>query len=180
MENKVKLVKRKHTRLKCYDYSNNGYYFVTICSNQMKNIFSKIYPDNVGRGLAPAEKRYGDTIVRLTKIGKIIEEQLLDIENRFDFVKIDEYVIMPNHIHFVIIFQGKTAGASPRPTLTDVICTFKSLTTIKCNKVDNMKGRKVFQTSFYEHVIRNENSYLNIWQYINENPRKWENDKYYI
>ena len=103
MENKVKLVKRKHTRLKCYDYSNNGYYFVTICSNQMKNIFSKIYPDNVGRGLAPAEKRYSDTIVRLTKIGKIIEEQLFDIENNnFD----NEFMLIVAHWHDFFIRRG--------------------------------------------------------------------------
>ena len=180
MNNKIKLVKRKHPRLKDYDYSSNGYYFITVCSYKFKRIFSRIYPDGVGRGLAPAEKRYGDCVVRLTRFGKIIEKQLFDIEKRFDFVKIDEYVIMPNHIHFVIILQEQTAGASPRPTLTDVICTFKSLATIECNRLDNISGRKIFQTSFYDHVIRNENSYLNIWQYINENPRKWENDKYYI
>ncbi len=113
MNNKIKLVKRKHPRLKDYDYSSNGYYFITVCSYKFKRIFIRIYPDSVGRGLAPAEKRYGDCVVRLTRFGKIIEKQLFEIEKRFDFVKIDEYVIMPNHIHFVIILQEQTAGASP-------------------------------------------------------------------
>jgi len=67
----------------------------------------------VGRGLAPAE-------IKLTKIGKIVEEQLNNLPNSYDYVKIDKYVIMPTHIHAIIILSGQTAGASPRPTLMDI------------------------------------------------------------
>ena len=98
---------------------------------------------------------------------------MLLLEQKFPFVKVDKYVIMPNHIHMILRFLEQTAGASPRPTLMDVVCTFKSLTTRLCNKLDNTPGRKLFQTSFYEHVIRNETAYLKCWNYIDGNPGKW-------
>ena len=94
--------KRKPTRLREYDYSQNGAYFVTICTRGKKCILSDII---VGQGLAPAE-----TV--LSQYGKIAEEQLLALEKRYKTIEIDKYVIMPNHIHIIII-SNKTAGASP-------------------------------------------------------------------
>ncbi|MBQ0084413.1 MAG: hypothetical protein KBS52_06595, partial [Clostridiales bacterium] len=109
---------RKPTRLKDYDYSAIGYYFITICTEKRKNLFSRI----VGQGLAPAE-----TI--LTEIGKIAEYQLLNSEKRYPNIKIDKYVIMPNHIHLVFVIKN-TAAASGRPTVSQIIRAYKSLTTI--------------------------------------------------
>ena len=126
---KNQIPKRKHTRLKEYDYSYNGYYFVTICTQNRVNILSKI----VGRGLAPAEKTYD---ICLTEYGKLAEQQLFDLEKRYDNMHIDFYCIMPNHIHIIIVLK-ETAGASPRPTLNDIICSYKSLTTRLINKMDN-------------------------------------------
>lgn len=164
------LPKRKHPRLKDYDYSRNGYYFVTISTEKNKPILSK-----VGRGLAPAENK-----IFLTQIGKIAEWQLFELEKRFSYVRIDKHVIMPTHIHAIIILEDTernyTAGATPRPTLTDIICAYKSLTTRICNQRQNKAGRKLFQTSFYEEVIRNEQGYYEAWQYIDENPMKWKTD----
>ncbi|MCM1330125.1 MAG: transposase [Ruminococcus sp.] len=163
---------RKHIRLKNYDYSQYGYYYVTIHTAGDEHILS-----NVGRGLAPACYE-----IKLTEIGKIAEQQLFALEERFKGVKIDKYVIMPNHIHAVIIIgdnaenMGK-AGASPRPTLPDIICAYKSITTRICNKNDNIQGRKIFQTSFYESIIRNEKAYCSVWEYIENNPLKWIIDK---
>ena len=161
---------RKHPRLNSYDYSKQGYYFVTICTQNSEEILSKISPvcDKVGRGLAPALFR-----TDLTIFGEIAEEQLFALQERYPYVKIDKYVIMPNHIHVIIILGQKRAGASPRPTLCDIICSYKSITTLKCNKRDNIKGRKIFQTSFYEHIIRNEKAYTAICRYIYENPIGW-------
>ena len=85
------LPKRKNPRLKNFDYSENGYYFVTICTAEHKEILSSI---NVGRGLAPAE-------VILTPIGEIAEEQILSLKNRYPRVKIEKHVIMPNHIDYL-------------------------------------------------------------------------------
>ena len=178
MKTENKLPKRKHPRLKEYDYSSNGYYYVTICAKDMKCIFGGV-EKNVGRGLAPAEREYKDTKIILSPYGLIAEKQLFALEQRYDYVKIDKYVIMPNHIHVIIILDGLTAGASPRPTLPDIICAYKSLTTRECNKMSNIKGRKILQESFFDKVIRNEEGYFAAWQYIDENPRKWQNDEYF-
>jgi len=127
----------------------------------------------VGRGLAPAE------LSELTSMGKIVEEQLLDLPNRFPCIVIDKYVIMPNHVHVIFIILPISAGASPRPTIMDVVCAFKSLSTRLCNKDEGITGRKIWQDSFHEHIIRNEQAYQKICKYIDENPVKWEEDRYF-
>ena len=164
----MELPNRKPNRLKQYDYTGNGAYFITICTQNRAEILSEII---VGRGLAPAE-------CKLSEYGKIAEQELLNLEKRYAGVKIDKYVIMPNHIHAIIsINNDLTAGASPRPTLSDIICTFKSITTRLCNK--RHKGNKIFQTSFYDHIIRGEEDFKEIWEYIDGNPQKWQNDRFY-
>ena len=163
----TELPNRKNTRLKNFDYSENGYYFVTICTADHKEILSTV---NVGRGLAPAE-------VFLSPIGKIAEEQILGLPLRYPLVQIEKYVIMPNHIHMLIFIDGFSAGASPRPTLSDIICSFKSLTTRSCK---GLFYGKLWQTSFYDHIIRNEKDYLKHYGYIEDNPTKWLLDKHEI
>ena len=161
------LPQRKPTRLKNYDYSQNGYYFITICADNKKCIFSNV----VGQGLAPAE-------IKLSALGKIANQEILDLENRYKNIHIDKYVIMPNHIHAIIVIENKTAGASPCPTLSDVICTFKSLSTHKIHKKSD-PNIKIWQTSFHDHIIRGEDDYLKIWNYIDTNPQKWKEDCFY-
>ena len=179
--------KRKHPRLKNYDYSQNGYYFVTICASNRRCVFGT--HQNVGRGLAPAENTHHpvgrepapaaqNSRIVLTPRGEIAKQQLAALEKRYDFVRVDQYVIMPNHIHMILVLEGK-AGASPRPTLSDILCAYKSLTTRTCNVAFNTPEEKLFQTSFYEKVIRSDEGYFAACQYISENPRKWKNDEYY-
>ena len=158
---KESLPMRKHPRLKKYDYSMPGAYFVTICTQNRRCILSKI----VGRGLAPAEIQY-------TAYGDIAREQLLLLEKRYPTLKIEQYVIMPNHIHAILSLQS-AAGDSQRPTVENIICAYKSLTTIACGI------GKIFQTSFYEHVIRNQKDYDEIAEYIANNPKQWELDELY-
>ena len=165
---------RKHPRLKEFDYSQNGYYYVTICTQNNLPILSHVI---VGRGLAPADAPTVE--IELTVTGKIVEEQLLDLPNRFPCVNIDNYVIMPTHTHIIIIISGKAAGASPRPTLMDVVRVFKSMSTRLCNQNENILGRKIWQSSFYDKIIGNEEAYWSIWHYINENPDRWNEDEYY-
>lgn len=164
MENTLPI--RKHPRLKNFDYSSAGAYFITICTHNRKCLFSHI----VGRGLAPAEIRY-------TAYGQIAKEQLFLLEKRYPFLKIDQYVIMPNHIH-VILMLGEVAGASPRPTVPDIVCAYKSLTTRECKKA--IPVDKVFQDSFYEHIIRGKEDYIGIAEYIINNPKQWEMDALYV
>ena len=157
------LPKRKHPRLPFYDYSTAGAYFITICTQNKRCLLSRI----VGRGLAPAE-------IRLTTYGQIAREQLLLLEQRYPALKIDQYVIMPNHIH-AILFLEEAAGASPRPTIMDIVCAYKSLTTRACKKAKPIE--KLFQTSFHEHVIRGPKDYQEIAEYIANNPKQWELDQ---
>ena len=159
------LPKRKHSRLDHYDYSTAGAYFITICTQNRRCLLSNI----VGRGLAPAEIRY-------TAYGRIAQEQLLLLEQRYPSLKIDQYVIMPNHIHAILLLE-ETAGDSQRPTIMDIVCAYKSLTTRECKKVRPVD--KLFQTSFYEHIIRGREDYEEIAEYIVNNPKQWELDKLY-
>jgi len=159
------LPKRKHPRLDHYDYSTAGAYFITICTQGRRCLLSRI----VGRGLAPAETQY-------TTYGQIAQEQLLLLEKRYFSLKIDQYVIMPNHIHAILLLED-AAGASPRPTIMDIVCAYKSLTTRQCKKVQPID--KLFQASFYEHVIRGREDYHEIVEYIVNNPKQWELDKLY-
>lgn len=167
MEN-MGLTKRKGTRLPAYDYSKPGAYFVTVCTHNRECLLSQITP--VGEGLAPPA-------VHLTEIGKIVEEEILALEVRFPAVKMNHYVIMPNHIHLLLTLQESAGGASPSPTVTSVIGTMKSVSTIRCHKEWN--DRLSWQRSFYDHVIRNERDYQEIWKYIEENPAKWTQDRFF-
>lgn len=162
--------KRKHPRLKDYDYGTPGAYFVTICTRNRAPLLSSI---PVGRGLAPAEPR-------LTELGRIAREQLLALEQRYPSVTVDKYVIMPNHIHALIRLREEPAGPRPRPTLMDVICAYKSLTTRLCRQVESFQGGMVFQTSFYDHVIRTRQEYLEVWAYIDGNPARWTSDELFL
>jgi len=161
--------KRKHPRMQGYDYSQAGYYYVTICTQGKLPILSKI---QAGLELASA-------VVELSEKGRIVEKQLLALQERYEFARIDKYVIMPTHIHAIVVLSEDAAGASPRPTLTDIICAFKSLSTRLCNLLDNVQGRKIWQASFFEEVIRSESAYLQIWEYIDANPSKWLDDIYF-
>lgn len=159
------LPQRKHPRLNQYDYSSPGAYFITICTENRRCLLSHI----VGRGLGPAETVY-------TTYGKIAKEQLFLLEERYSNLKIDRYVIMPNHIHAIFILD-EAVEINPRPTITDIVCAYKSLTTRECKKVQPID--KMFQTSFYEHVIRGQADYDEIVEYIANNPKRWELDKLY-
>ena len=157
----MELPKRKHPRLRNYDYSQAGHYYVTIHSEKGQPPLSV-----VEQGLAPA------AFVSLTPYGAIAAEQLSLLEARYPYVRIEKHIVMPTHIHAIIHLQNPTSD-QPRPSLTDIICTYKSLTTREMNRSFGTPGQKRFQTSFYESVLRNEQAYLECWQYIDNNPAKW-------
>ena len=176
MDNKKELPKRKTTRLKNYDYSSTGVYFVTICTQDRKPILSEIVKvadsiineqeiSAVGEGLAPPVYS-----VKLKPCGEIVKEQLQQIENRFPSVSVKDYVIMPDHIHVILYLRKETGGASPSPTLDDVICAFKSLTSRACKQYGI---KKLFQRSSAEHIIRDMADYETRRKYIFENPMHW-------
>ena len=151
---------RKYPRLKEYNYSLSGYYYVTIHNERKASLLSCVIEGNTHCRAA----------TRLTPIGKIATEQLLLLEQRYPYVKIDKYVIMPTHIHAIIQLCD---GAIPRQGLTEIVGAYKSLTTRAINMARKTPGVKQFQRSFYESVIRNEVAYQSCWKYIDGNPDQW-------
>ena len=105
MDKEKELPKRKYPRLDNYDYSSTGAYFVTICTQNRRCVLSRI----VGRGLAPAET----TAIEYTSLGEIAEKQLFLLADRYPYLTIDQYVIMPNHIHAILIRTERRREQAP-------------------------------------------------------------------
>ena len=154
---------RKSPRLHHYDYSQNGTYFITICTQKQHCVLSRI---SVGEGLAPPA-------LTLLPFGEIADQQLRSLSTRFPSVTVEKYVIMPNHIHILLTLRH-AGGASPSPTIPAIIGAFKSLTTRACKINESL-----FQRSFHDHVVRTEQDYAMIWAYIDQNPLKWTVDRFY-
>lgn len=176
MANNFKIYNRKSIRLKDYDYSQNGMYFITICTQNRNCILSNIIASDVGAGLVSAQ-------IKLTEIGNIINNIYLNLENQFENIKLHDFIIMPNHIHGIIEIS-KRADTRPAPTLSDIICAFKSKSTdymLKGIKMGKYKpiDKRLWQRNYYEHVIRNEKEYIQIVEYIINNPINWNEDEYY-
>ena len=179
MEMDNELPKRKDLRLKQYNYSSKGAHFVTICTKDRKRILSNIIkPSTVGVGALddPLNGAHDDPLmpqVQLTKIGKVTEKYLLSSEN-IPGVKIDQYVIMPDHIHVIIFLypneyalQKDGSSRAPTPTnemLPHIVSTFKRF----CNKEI---GNNIFQRSYIKHIIRDRDDYETKSKYIYENPK---------
>lgn len=164
--------RRKDIRLKNYDYSRNGAYFVTICTHNRKYIFWKNYDTyRVGAAFGgPHEK------ILLTEYGKIVKDELMRIPSIYtDVVFIPKFVIMPNHIHLIIVINSYNEKGPPKaaPTIGRIINMFKGA-------VSKKSGFRVWQKSFYDHIIRNNEEYRIYWQYIESNPENWENDELFI
>jgi len=157
--------KRKANRLKGYDYSSNGAYFVTICTAERR----KILCDIVGDGL-PVPK----------EAGAIAEMCIQEIPFKYPVVRVDNYVIMPNHIHLLLSINAISGTGDPSPTLGNIIGWYKYQTTKMINENEKTSGKPVFQRSYHDHVIRSEEDYSKIWNYIVGNPMKWTEDCFYL
>ena len=173
------LPKRKRIRLQSYDYSAPGAYFVTVCTQNRRCILSDIV---VGDGVLDVPN------VRLSPYGEIVAETLREIEKTYSWLSLDHYVIMPNHIHLLLRIEENGPSGTPAPTNMDngpsgtpaptnktlpkLISTFKRFTNRRC-------GMQLWQRSYHEHVIRGESDYREIWEYIDTNPAKWAEDRYY-
>ena len=153
---------RKNPRLLSYDYSQCGGYFVTICTQDRRQILSKICrEDPCGRPKAVP-----------SSLGQIAIEELQNIAQKFN-IQVDCYVIMPDHIHLLLRFDRDNGTGNPSPTLGNVIGWYKYQVTKQANtQLNNLSG-KLFQRSYYDHVIRNQQDYNEAWNYIENNPRKW-------
>ena len=156
------LPKRKPNRLKDWDYSHPGAYFVTICTRERAKYF---WDGHVGERMA---------LPPLSKFGKIMNEAILNIPKRYPSVRLDHYAVMPNHVHLLLsILTDENGSAMRSPTIQTVINQLKGHVTKRI-------GTPLFQRSFHDHIIRDEKDYQLIWQYIDQNPLKWELDCFYI
>ena len=177
------LPKRKPTRLKNYDYSSAGAYFITICTKERKKLLSEIC---VGTDVLDGPH------INLTEYGKIAEKHIKNMDSFYENLSVKNYIIMPNHIHLLIeiketekwmknicgqqnkIEENGPSG-TPVPTNSTIarfISTFKRF----CNKE---YGKNIWQYRSNDHIIRDSVEYEKIWNYIEYNTVKWEEDCFY-
>ena len=166
MENEKSLPKRKDPRLKGFDYGKTGAYFLTICTQNRKNILSKI----VGEG---------SPLPRLSPYGEIVERWIQKIPEKYPEASVDCYVIMPNHIHILLSIIKDDGRGDPSPTANTVVGWLKYQATKEINQLRGSSGDKIFQRSFFDHIVRNRDDYCEIYKYIFENPARWYYDKLY-
>ncbi len=162
------LSKRKEIRLKNYDYSEPGAYFITICTDKRRRILSKIVGVDV-----PDDPR-----VELTAYGKIADKYINQLNNFYENISVEQYVIMPDHIHMILFVREDGSSRTPTPTVKQhsVVPAFVSTFKRFCNKEI---GKNIWQRYYYDHVIRNKRDFEEISKYIYENPLKWEFDELY-
>ena len=160
--------KRKRNRLENYDYNENGAYFVTICTENRRKILSKIVGVDV-----PGDPKN----VELFPYGIIADKYINQMNEFYENISVDQYVIMPNHIHIMLCVSDNGSPKTSTPTkqttkVSHFVSTFKRF----CNKE---YGENIWQRGFYDHVIRNSQDYNEIVKYIYENPIKWYYDELY-
>ena len=151
------LTKRKQIRIKDYDYSTPGAYFITVCTENRENLF---WSCRRGELCSPAD-------VSLSDIGIVVDNEIRKLNSVYDAVKVDKYCIMPDHVHFIISINTDENGRTQfAPTISRVIKQFKG-------SITKQIGRPIWQKSFYDHGIRNQQDYNEIWEYIENNPLKY-------
>ena len=154
--------RRKDIRLKGYDYSSEGLYFVTICTRGLENTLSEVVGED---NILP----YG---IRLSEVGGIVEASIARIPEIYPSICVDCYVIMPNHLHMIIGINLQGGRIISAPTISKVVGYFKQSVSKKC-------GGSIWQSSFQDRVIRDEAEYELLRKYIKGNPTNWKKDRYY-
>jgi putative transposase len=172
VRNRVKL-QRRSLRLEDYGYDQPGGYFVTTCTFGRENLFGEIQ----------------DGSMRLNQYGQIVRECLEAIPEHFDNAAVDQFVVMPNHVHSIVVImnvgarhavpltRGERFGKPMAKSLPTIVRSFKSATTKRINDLSQTPGRPIWQRNYYEHVIRNKHSLHRIREYISNNPARWDFDR---
>ena len=148
---------RKHLRLEEHDYSTPGAYFITVCTANRENLF---WSDCRGELCSPAS-------IPLSDLGMIVDKEIKKLNATYAAVRVDKYCIMPDHIHMILTINTDEDGRTQfAPTISRVVKQFKGSITKQIEK-------PIWQKSFYDHGIRNQQDYDEIWQYIENNPLKY-------
>lgn len=174
MQNKLNAMSNKYlnkyripsARLQSWNYSNNGAYFITICTKNRNHYFGKILNGEM----------------QLSEIGKLALQYWLEIPNHFHSVELGNFVVMPNHVHGILIIDSNLpveTGHCPVSvsTISTMIGSYKSIVTKTSRKINADFG---WQTRFHDHIIRNSESYNRIENYIENNPMKWKEDTFFV
>ena len=174
MKYNPKPIHRKSIRLKNYDYSQRGLYFVTTCVQNRKYLFGEIV----------------DTVMSLNDAGQMIQSQWQALPQRFQQINLKEFIVMPNHFHGIIeiaigtplVVARSTDSQEVSPTVGDIVGAFKSISThkyISGVKTKNWQrfDKRLWQRNYWEHIVRNESEYHLIAEYIDNNSIMWNKDK---
>ena len=156
----TKLPQRKSPRLQGYDYSQSGGYFITICTHERKHMFGKI----------------DDAIMMLSESGQIANDCWIAVPEHYPDVTLGDFVIMPNHMHGILYLMGD--DTTFKPVVGHVIRGYKGAVTARIRKQESSK-RIVWQSRYYDHVIRDDIDELRIRTYIQNNVGKWADDSLY-
>ena len=158
---------RKTTRLSGYDYNTPGAYFLTICTENRRCLLSRIVCPDILDG----------SKIELLPYGKIAAKYINQLNDFYDSISVESYVIMPNHIHILLSVREEGPSRTPVPTAQNsIISRFVSTFKRFCNKE---YGENIWQSRSYDHVIRDQADYDKHLQYIYENPFAWAKDEFY-
>ena len=157
---------RRLVRLRGYDYTQAGAYFVTICAHNQVGMFGDVL--------------HGE--MRLNLYGQAVVECWNDLRNHYPYVRLDAFVVMPNHMHGILeLIDDVGTGLKPAPTqrhpLSEIVRGLKTFSSRRINQLRHSPGVPVWQRNYYEHVVRNESDLDAIRNYILDNPSKWTDDK---
>ena len=161
---------RQSIRLKGYDYAQAGAYYVTVCVQDRKCPFGNV---NDGKMMS-------------NDAGKIVNDSWRWLGDQYEYVELDEFIVMPNHIHGIICVNdagrggSRTAPTIKRKPLGRLIGAFKTVSTKQINITRQTSGNQLWQRNYYEHIIRGEDDLIRIREYIINNPARWEQDDYYV
>jgi REP element-mobilizing transposase RayT len=175
---------RRSIRLKDYDYSQAGAYFVTVCTQNRECLFGDIT----------------NASMQLNNYGEVVTKCWNDLSNHFPRIILDAFVVMPNHVHGIVVIlenycRGEVSSPILKPdeiktiekggvtpplqkhTLGQIVAYFKYQTTKHINQIRNTPGLPLWQRNYYEHIIRNEDELNRIGEYIINNPMQWADDE---
>ena len=177
------IITRKSHRLKNYNYSSNGSYFITICVKNKECLLGEIVVGDGAHGV-PDYTDKNDIIylksvnaeMVLSDSGKVVEKYIETSKSAYSGLTVDNYIIMPNHIHMIISLCNETYKCKFLPChdmIPQYVSTFKTLITKET-------GFSMFQRDYHDHIIRDEKEYAKIWNYIDANPSNWVTDRFYM
>ncbi len=156
---------RQSIRLKDYDYSQAGAYYVTIVTHERRVLFGDVVDDKM----------------QLNETGQLVVDVWEWLAARHSYVKLDSFVVMPNHLHGIIVIDDPRRGDSriaptKHKSLGRLIGMFKTVTTKQSNLAQGTPGQRLWQRNYYERVIRNDEEWNRVREYIAANPTQWEFD----